>query len=723
MKRYSTLIIMVLVFTNIQLSCAQDQFENQEIDAKIDVTASTLDIQNNITLPSGLFKNSSNSIEFYLNKNLKIGNVNGAKIEKLVNNDTLTNGYVSKYKLVLDKLNNYNFTINYSGIIKDDIEKSAAEYARGFSETKGVISDNGIYMANSTYWLPTFDKNLLTTFNMKVEINKDWSVVSQGKRTQNELVNDKKVIVYDSPEPMDEIYLTAAKWTEYSKQLDDVEVQAFLRTPDEELAQRYLNITSGYLQMYETLIGEYPYTKFSLVENFWETGYGMPSFTLLGEKVIRFPWILYSSYPHELLHNYWGNSVYVNYDEGNWCEGITAYMADHLMQEQRGSGGTYRRNTLQKFTDYVNDENDFPINKFLNRNNSAEESIGYGKVLMVNNMLRYDLGDDVFVKAYQKFYKDNKFKKVSFPEIQKSFEEVSEKDLSAFFDQWIDRKGAPSLKISNVKSNGNKLNFTLNQIQNEAVFNLNVPVAIFTEDNNEVVWKNVAMNKKEQNYSFDLVQKALKVEIDPQFNLMRRVDRSEVPASLSQVFGAKQSTLIVPSKSKNKVAYLDLANTWKATQEAQGKAAVIVSDSDIKNIPVDQSVWVLGYENKFYNKDLQNTYSSHFDASKMELINNLSSNGALVYAIPNMKNNMQSVGFVGANSDAAIKALSSKLLHYGKYGYLGFEGDGAKNVMKGSLPALDSPLNVIVNEGNVNAKLIPRKALYQSKRSEGRPKH
>ena len=723
MKRYSTLIIMVLVFTNIQLSCAQDQFENQEIDAKIDVTASTLDIQNNITLPSGLFKNSSNSIEFYLNKNLKIGNVNGAKIEKLVNNDTLTNGYVSKYKLVLDKSKNHNFTINYSGIIKDDIEKSAAEYARGFSETKGVISDNGIYMANSTYWLPTFDKNLLTTFNLKVEINKDWSVVSQGKRIQNELVNDKKVIVYDSPEPMDEIYLTAAKWTEYSKQLDDVEVQAFLRTPDEELAQRYLNITSGYLQMYETLIGEYPYTKFSLVENFWETGYGMPSFTLLGEKVIRFPWILYSSYPHELLHNYWGNSVYVNYDEGNWCEGITAYMADHLMQEQRGSGGTYRRNTLQKFTDYVNDENDFPINKFLNRNNSAEESIGYGKVLMVNNMLRYDLGDDVFVKAYQKFYKDNKFKKVSFPEIQKSFEEVSEKDLSAFFDQWIDRKGAPSLKISNVKSNGNKLNFTLNQIQNEAVFNLNVPVAIFTEDNNEVVWKNVAMNKKEQNYSFDLVQKPLKVEIDPQFNLMRRVDRSEVPASLSQVFGAKQSTLIVPSKSKNKVAYLDLANTWKATQEAQGKAAVIVSDSDIKNIPVDQSVWVLGYENKFYNKDLQNTYSSHFDASKMELINNLSSNGALVYAIPNMKNNMQSVGFVGANSDAAIKALSSKLLHYGKYGYLGFEGDGAKNVMKGSLPALDSPLNVIVNEGNVNAKLIPRKALYQSKRSEGRPKH
>ncbi|MCK5638371.1 MAG: hypothetical protein KAH67_06630, partial [Flavobacteriaceae bacterium] len=327
---------MIIVLLSTKVSFAQDQYQNQEIDAKIDVVSSVLNIKNQISLPSNLFVNNSNSIEFYLNKNLKIGNIEGAKIESLVNNDTLTNGYVNMYKLEFDKSNNHNFTINYSGIIKDDIEKSAAEYARGFSETKGVISDNGIYMANSTYWLPTFDKNLLTTFNLKVEINKDWSVVSQGKRTQNELVNDKKVIVYESPEPMDEIYLTAAKWTEYSKQLGDVEVQAFLRTPDEELAQKYLGITSGYLQMYETLIGEYPYTKFALVENFWETGYGMPSFTLLGEKVIRFPWILYSSYPHELLHNYWGNSVYVNYAEGNWCEGITAYMADHLMQEQRG---------------------------------------------------------------------------------------------------------------------------------------------------------------------------------------------------------------------------------------------------------------------------------------------------------------------------------------------------------------------------------------------------
>lgn len=99
--------------------------------------------------------------------------------------------------------------------------------------------------------------------------------------------------------------------------------------------------------MYRKLIGPYPYWKFALIENFWETGYGMPSFTLLGPQVIRFPFILHSSYPHELLHNWWGNSVYVDFKKGNWCEGLTAYLADHLIQEQRGQGDSYRRATLQ----------------------------------------------------------------------------------------------------------------------------------------------------------------------------------------------------------------------------------------------------------------------------------------------------------------------------------------------------------------------------------------
>src|SRR3972149_3830787 len=185
----------------------------------------------------------------------------------------------------------------------------------------------------------------MLTFSLDVALPQNWRAVSQGKR----IATGRERVRWQENQPQDEIHLIAAPFIEYQRSDDGIEALVYLRKDDAELAQRYLDATARYLAIYRKMIGAYPYTKFTLVENFWETGYGMPSFTLLGSQIIRFPFILTTSYPHELLHNYWGNSVYVSTEKGNWCEGLTAYMADHLMKEQMGQGNEYRRTTLQKF--------------------------------------------------------------------------------------------------------------------------------------------------------------------------------------------------------------------------------------------------------------------------------------------------------------------------------------------------------------------------------------
>ena len=225
--------------------------------------------------------------------------------------------------------------------------------------------------------------------------------------------------------PTEEVHLIAAPFTEYSRDAGAVKAMAFLRKPEQALADRYLDATAQYLEMYRGLLGPYPYSKFALVENFWETGYGMPSFTLLGEQIIRFPFILYTSYPHELLHNWWGNGVFVDIAGGNWCEGLTAYLADHLIAEQRGQGADHRRAILQKVTNYVTPQNDFPLSRFHSRHDAVTEAVGYGKTAMVFNMLREKVGDAQFIKALQAFYRDNRFREASFDDIRTSFEAVS----------------------------------------------------------------------------------------------------------------------------------------------------------------------------------------------------------------------------------------------------------------------------------------------------------
>jgi len=61
--------------------------------------------------------------------------------------------------------------------------------------------------------------------------------------------------------------------------------------------------------------------------------------------------------------------------------------------------------------------------------------------------------------------------------------------------------------------------------------------------------------------------------------------------------------------------------------------------------------------------------------------------------------------------------LGRKLPHYGKYSYLGFEGKEPENRLKGTFPALGSPLHYSIPYKGVttavSAKIIPRKALIE----------
>ena len=161
----------------------------------------------------------------------------------------------------------------------------------------------------------------------------------------------------------------------------------------------------------------------------------MPSFTLLGSQIIRFPFIIYTSYPHEILHNWWGNGVYVDYREGNWSEGLTAYLSDHLVKVQQHQGAAYRRELLQKYADFVSGAKDFPLSEFTARESQASEAVGYGKALMFFHMLHRRLGDEAFVKALRLFYKDNVYKAADYDDLQRAFESVAHEDLTPIFRQ------------------------------------------------------------------------------------------------------------------------------------------------------------------------------------------------------------------------------------------------------------------------------------------------
>ena len=712
-------------------------FANPTIHHKLSVTMDpakhSIDATDQITIPAAQTKSV---IYFLLNNNLTVTSETPGVTLKLDQSGVKAEDFgmdredfnlssefkQNKYALTFENKieGDIVFTLKISGNINYPIKQLGEEYARGFSQTPGIIDEKGVYLAGSSYWVPWFNNEWIS-FELTATVPQPWNVVSQGKRTLNEEKNGNRIIRWDSPEPMEEIYFIAAKFTEYSKAAGAIDVMAFLRTPDETLANKYLEATAQYLEMYRKLVGPYPFTKFALVENFWETGYGMPSFTLLGEQIIRFPFILNSSYPHELLHNYWGNSAYVDFKTGNWCEGLTSYMADHLISEQRGQGDEYRRTTLQKYTDYVKSSNDFPLKEFGSRFNASSEAIGYGKSMMMWNMLREMVGDDQFIKGFQKFYRDNKYKAASFNDIRLSFESVTGKDLKQFFDQWVDRTGAPELGISNVTAKKEKeeykLQFTLKQIQNEDVFILDVPIAFSFEKKAEV--KKVLMTQKEQNYEMTFTEDPLLVNVDPQFNLFRKLHYNEIPPSLSKIFGSEELHILLPSKADKASLeyYQELANTWSADTTKKIKVSF---DNEVTEVPIDKSVWVFGVENlyadaikenlKNYDAELTNE-SVRFGKASFK-----NSKSSFVISVRHPQNPSSVLVLLSVDNKAAVQGLARKLPHYGKYSYLVFEGTEPTNIAKGEWQTVNSPLMAKAHADNKTAAFTnfpKRKALAE----------
>ena len=600
----------------------------------------------------------------------------------------------------------------YEGVINHPVQQQGDEYARGFSQSPGLIEERGVYLAGSTHWVPQFKDELLT-FTLQSELPAGWKSVSQGERSISAAADGGHSARerWSVATPTEEVYLIAARFTEYSRAAGAVTAMAFLRQPDQAMADRYLQATAEYLEMYRGLLGPYPYTKFALVENFWETGYGMPSFTLLGEQVIRLPFILHSSYPHELLHNWWGNGVYVDFVGGNWCEGLTAYLADHLIAEQRGQGAEHRRDILQRVTDYVAPETDFPLTRFQSRSNAVTEAIGYGKTAMVWNMLREQIGDELFVQSLQKFYRDHCFSAASFDDIRKSFEAVTGRNLKPFFDQWITVTGTPELKLENAAVRGNTLDLTLAQVQPGRRFALDVPVAIQTAAG--VVTRTVAMpaDHTRVQLSLDLGAPAQRIEIDPQFQLYRRLSPFETPPSLSKAFGAKKVLIVTPADGAG--LYAGLMKAW--TKEG----VEAVADSQLSTLPADHAVWVLGANNKFAPVVVGALAPAAASLTQGVLRvgdSRYAPDGrSVIVGVRHPQNPSSVLVYVTASSAAAADALARKLPHYGKYSWLVFAGDEAVNEAKGEWPAQDSPLVRDLIPGARPIKLALRKALAETK--------
>lgn len=450
--------------------------------------------------------------------------------------------------------------------------------------TRGLVSEKGIYLTGNSGWYPIDlgDAPPLARFDITTYVPEPFVVVTQGR------VPERSRVVapagWDSPTDVvppaapaappgsaekaapgkayavsavtaqfetDDLALSAGPYRVTTRTFEGIEISTYFLAGEADAAPLWLAAMEEVLHRYESRLGTYPFPKFDIVENFFQTGYGMPSYTLLGDEVIRYvtagakatgkipPGYL----DHEYVHGWYGNGLFVDPSDGNWCEALTSYFSNYLAKEleSKDAGRDYRRGVLEKYALRVKPASDYPVRSFRTKTEDKDNDVGYGKGSLIFHVLRKRLGDAEFFARVKRLTEARVGTYVSWKDW-----------LAALDGEWarpfLERTGLPALRIASATcwpgprrswNSDVRVEVVIDQPRGEAPWPaLDVPLVIDGRPVGDVrveggsgVWRgNVNATPKV-------------VEIDPDYDLLRKIVPSDLPACLNRTIEAEKGVI------------------------------------------------------------------------------------------------------------------------------------------------------------------------------------
>jgi hypothetical protein len=535
-----------------------------------------------------------------------------------------------------------------------------------------MADPRGSFLPGGTGWYPEVGGTFFT-YRLSLDLPADQRGLVPGRLIDERSEGGRYRATFAFARPAESIDLVAGPYQVRERLLpregaDPLRLRTYFYAEMSDLADDYLAAVAGYVTLYSRWIGAYPFTEFSVVAGPLPTGFGMPTLTYMGAEVLRLPFIRGSSLGHEVLHNWWGNGVYADFDRGNWSEGVTAFMADYTYKEQQGPDAA-RDTRLELLRDIaaIPPGQDAPLRRFTSRSHGTSQIVGYHKGTFVFLMLRDLLGTSVFDEGLRRFWRDQQFRVASWADLARAFEEVSGRKLDRFFDQWLSRTGAPRFRIEAARSarteSGHRVWITVGQ--DAPAFAATVPVAVATPTGRTEHQLDVSGLRQE--FVLDVPARPESVSLDPDFRVLRHLDPAEMPPILRQVTVDPATVTIAASTAETvRGSAADLARALLDYPHAIGDAAAWQGHRPLLLIGLSEDV------DRFLTRANLPPRPQRVGAR----------GSAQVWAAS--QPNGKAMVVVSAESVDALRALLRPLPHYGRQSYLIF--DGPRAVERGVWP-------------------------------------
>jgi len=587
-------------------------------------------------------------------------------------------------------------SVRYSAVFDDPFpeETPVNTESPGYGVT-GIVGPQGTFLLPGAGWYPR-SRAESSRFDITVDAPENVIAVTAGRSVGTKRQDGRTRSFWRVDRAAEGLSLSAGPYIVTEAASNGIQVATYFFPETQPLSKRYIAATTHYLQLYEGLFGPYPFEKFAVVENFFPTGYGFPSYTVMGGTILRLPFIVNVSLGHEIAHSWWGNGVKVDDASGNWAEGLTTYVADHLFKE-RESAEAARRHRLQWLRNYavlVEPERDFPLSQFTARVDPATRVIGYEKSAMVFHMLRKILGEAVFWGALKDLYSEKRFQYASWEDFRAAFERRAGKGpcctLEGFFSQWILKKGAPNLALENVSREPAGTAWRVSGQVRQTAPAFDMPLKLRIETGAGPVQRTLSLHDLNTDFSILVPGKPSAIHLDPDADVFRRLHPKEIPATVNTLKGAKAVTVVIADGTGKPgmdtadmlVAALGLSRAEVIqendlhTTETGSRHRVFIGfprNRDLIPAPPDSlriTPEGAGLGNRIYREATDTFFG--------------------VFADPRFPRRI--VAVLTPVHPELGPLVARKAAHYGKYSYLVFRK--GKNMEKGAWPVTESPLEV-----------------------------
>jgi aminopeptidase N len=328
-------------------------------------------------------------------------------------------------------------------------------------------------------------------------------------------------------------YLVAIAVTNYAEFSDWVEmgngekmeILNYVFPENLEKAKEDAKVTVEFVELFNTLIGEYPFAKekYGHAQFGWGGGMEHQTMSFMGG-------FGYELIAHELAHQWFGNYITCGTWQDIWLnEGFATYMSG-LVYENLQEGywwPFFKRGHINRITREPGGS--VFVRDTTNISDIFSSRLSYSKGAYLLHMIRWIIGDEAFFSGLRNYFNDpelaNGFALTR--DFQKHMEMAGDTSLTEFFNDWFYGEGYPVYSAVYEPSDEKSLKITLSQTPSHPsvdFFEMPVAVRVYSHNRTDSADFRLAHTMDNQEFWMDVGFDVAEIKIDPDLWLVSKTD-------------------------------------------------------------------------------------------------------------------------------------------------------------------------------------------------------